>query len=170
MKAVISVRHPGKINPVRQWIPLNFIPATHCIAFALDDQCGGLHALKMVCAELVWLTQWMKWVAQTDAGPDSAVVEQLIRQQAGDSASHRFPSDDQRAPINQGVDLVPETVQQRLRFVRGPSMTAASLPAHIGKLEADHSPTLVCETFGNRLHEWAVHACPGSVGKQHRDR
>ncbi len=129
------------------------------VAVPLQDQGRRPDRLQVLGTQQMRLAHRMKGIAQAH----QPFYVRFVRDQAGNPATHGFPTDDQPISAERLDNLKPRLPQDRLR-IRGPSLSGLATLGHVGKLEANHAELAVGEALGEEVHERRVHASAGAMG------
>src|SRR5487761_1256079 len=102
----------------------------------------------MLDAQLAWLPNRMKRVAETNQAFDLCPVSHHVR----DPAAHRLAGDHEAISPKLVNDLLPRFNEHR-QLIRWPLLARSPSLSHVGKLEAGHSQTAVAKRLGKPVHK-----------------
>ena len=143
LEAVITIGHPGQLNRARQGISLHLLSTPHGIALPLNDQNRGVHPLEMLNPTRVGLAQGMKGIPQANATTKLACTEELVSQEAGQAATHRFATNEKGSLSSLFIHFVTEVAEQSIGAIRGRFLARRPQTLHIGEFETNNTPATV---------------------------
>ena len=114
----------------------------------------------MLSAQLVWLAGRVERVSQADQSADLG----LVRDEAGDAATHRFTADDQPFGAERFDDLMPRLAECRFAIGRTTCSGRTTLH-HVGELKSHHANSAPHQAGRNRPQKITAHANSSAVGQ-----
>ena len=135
------------------------------VALALHDQHRNADRSEMRGAQLVWLSWWVKRIAERKY---AGHLLSLSRKVGGDSPSHGLPADEQCVWCARGLprkcDDLPKASFQHRR-----SVGRSSFLLHVREVECPYVDAGLCKLSRNAGNEGMALAGPRPVGKDDAD-